>query len=85
MKNNNVLRGMGTTSNAVDSVQGTPTEKKERAKTASFTAEQVRKIAKTEGLGELIAQQIEASEGGVKGTIMFQVADMMQKQMKLKV
>lgn len=64
-------------------VQGTEM-KKERAKTASFTAEQIRKIAKTEGLGEIIAQQIEVSEGGIKGTIMFQVADMLTKQMELK-
>lgn len=60
-------------------------ESQKRPKTASFTAAQVREISTNKELGEAIANQIDESEGNLKGNIAFAVAKAILKQTKLKI
>ena len=60
-------------------------ESQKRAKTASFTAEQIREIASNKELGEAIALQIDNSEGNLKGNLAFAIAKAVLKQTKIKI
>lgn len=50
---------------------------KQREKTVSLTANQLREIAKEPKIGIAIAQQIDATEGIVRGNLAFKVATML--------
>lgn len=55
-----------------------------REKTVSLTAVQITEIANSKELGKLIVDQIELSEGNLKGNMAFNVAKAMAKQLKIK-
>lgn len=62
-------------------VQGT--EVKKRAVTISVTAEQLKELAE-ERLRNLVIEQMEQSEGGLKGTMAIGIAKAIIRQQKLE-
>lgn len=60
-------------------------EETKRAKTVSLTAKQIREIGNDKELSELIANQIDNSEGNLKGNLAFAIAKAIKQQQKLKI
>lgn len=60
-------------------------ESKKRAVTISITAEQIKELGENEALRNSIIEQMNASEGGLKGNMAFAIAKAVLKQTKIEI